>query len=171
MWVECWSKSPESRSCWRGWATAFRPEELWRMWLSSPVVRALERGRTTPQVFAPQLIAEMALPLGPDTVLEEFTRFTQGLLPARLELVGRVPRRYTRATLSNSNSLQWPRLMKDIGLAEAFDHHFASHLMGQIKPDEEVFHPVTRSLHCAPGEILFLDDNQLNVKAAKRVGM
>jgi putative hydrolase of the HAD superfamily len=147
------------------------PEELWRMWLTSPVVRAFETGRTTPDVFADQLIAEMALPVGPETLLEEFTRFTQGLLPGALELVGRVPRRYTRATLCNTNSLQWPRLMKDMRRAEAFDHHFASHLMGKIKPDEEVFHHVTRTLHCAPGEILFLDDNQLNVEAAKRVGL
>jgi len=155
-----------------GWmGNRVSPDELWRMWLSSPVVRAFETGRITPEVFAPQLIAEMGLPVGPVTLLEEFTRFTQGLLPGALELVGRVPRRYTRATLSNSNSLQWPRLMKDMQLAEAFDHHFASHLMGRIKPDEEVFHHVTRSLHCAPGEILFLDDNHLNVEAAKRVGM
>jgi FMN phosphatase YigB (HAD superfamily) len=147
------------------------PEELWRMWLSSPVVRAFETGQTTPEVFAHQLIAEMALPVGADTLLEEFTRWTTGVFPGALELVGRVPRRYTRATLCNSNALQWPRLMKDMRLAEAFDHHFASHLMGKIKPDEEVFHHVTRSLNCAPGEILFLDDNQLNIAAAKRVGM
>jgi hypothetical protein len=47
----------------------------------------------------------MALPVGTETLLEEFTRFTQGLLPGALELVGRVPRRYTRAPLSNTNSL------------------------------------------------------------------
>jgi FMN phosphatase YigB (HAD superfamily) len=53
----------------------------------------------------------------------------------------------------------------------AFDHHFASHRMGKIMPDEEVFQHVTRTLHCAPAEILFLDDNQWNVQAAKRMGL
>jgi putative hydrolase of the HAD superfamily len=56
-------------------------------------------------------------------------------------------------------------------LAEAFDHHFASHLMGKIKPDEESFQHVLDMLHCDADEVLFLDDNQLNVEAAKRVGM
>jgi putative hydrolase of the HAD superfamily len=39
-------------------------EELSRMWLTSPVVRAFETGRATPEVVADQLIAEMALPVG-----------------------------------------------------------------------------------------------------------
>jgi putative hydrolase of the HAD superfamily len=147
------------------------PEELWRMWLTSPVVRAFESGRSTPEMFADHLIVEMTLPIGRDQFLDEFTLWTLGLFPGALDLVGRVPRRYTRATLCNSNVLHWPRVMKDMRLAEAFDHHFASHLMGKIKPDEEAFHHVTTALDCAAAEVLFLDDNQLNVEAAKRVGM
>jgi HAD superfamily hydrolase (TIGR01509 family) len=146
-------------------------EERWKMWLTSPVVRAFETGRSTPEIFADQLIAEMALPVGRDRLLQEFARWTLGLLPGARDLVGRVPRRYTRATLCNSNALHWPRLMRDMQLAEAFDYHFASHLMGKIKPDEEAFYHVTETLNCAAGEILFLDDNELNVEAAKRVGM
>ncbi len=147
------------------------PEELWRMWLTSPVVRAFETGRSTPDVFADRLIAEMALPIGRDQFLDEFTRWTLGLFPGALDLVGRVPRSYTLATLCNSNAVHWPRLMKDMRLAEVFDHHFPSHLTGKIKPDAEAFHLVTDALDCAAAEVLFLDDNQLNVEAAKRVGM
>ena len=72
-------------------------DELFRMWLTSPAVRTFETGRTSPEVFADQLIAEMRLPVGRDTFLQEFTRWTVGLLPGALDLVGRVPRRYTRA--------------------------------------------------------------------------
>jgi putative hydrolase of the HAD superfamily len=146
-------------------------EELWRMWLTSPVVRAFETGRSTPELFADQLIAEMNLPVKIDRLLEEFTRWSLHLLPGALDLVGRIPQQYTRATLCNSNSLHWPLLMKDMRLAEAFDHHFASHLIGKIKPDEDAFHHVTGALRCAPREVLFLDDNQINIEAATRVGM
>ena len=48
---------------------------------------------------------------------------------------------------------------------------FASHLTGKIKPDDEAFQHVTASLNCAPAEVLFLDDNQLNIDAAKKCGM
>ncbi len=146
-------------------------DELLRMWLSSPVVRAFETGRITPEMFCDQLIAEMALPVKTPELLDEFTRWAIGPLSGALELVARVPRRYTRATLSNSNSLHWPRLMNDMKLAEAFDYHFASHLTGKIKPDEEAFLHVVECLNCTPSEVLFIDDSHLNVEAATRVGM
>ena len=83
----------------------------------------------------------------------------------------RVPRYYLRATLCNTNALQWPSLMEQRALIGAFDHHFASHLTGKIKPDEEAFQHVLAMLGCEGPETLFLDDSQLNVAAAKRVGM
>lgn len=146
-------------------------DELLTMWLTSPVVRAFETGRVTADVFADELIAEMALPVRRERLLEEFTRWPTGLFPGALELVGRVPPRYVRATLCNTNALHWPRLMTDLKLASAFDHHFASHLIAKIKPDEEAFHHVTEQLGCRPEEVLFMDDSRLNVEAAKRVGM
>ena len=146
-------------------------DELLRMWLTSPVVRAFETGRATPEAFADQLIAEMELTVKREQLLQEFTRWPTGLFPGALDLVSRVPTRYARATLSNSNALHWPRLMVAMQLGEAFDHHFASHLIGKIKPDEEAFHHVTEALDCRAEEILFVDDSHLNVEAAKRVGI
>jgi putative hydrolase of the HAD superfamily len=146
-------------------------DELLKMWLMSPVVRAFESGRATPEAFADQLIAEMGLPVERTRLLEEFARWPEGLFPGALDLVDRVPRRYTRATLCNTNALHWPRLMEDMRLSGAFDHYFASHLIGKIKPDEEAFQHVTEELECRAEEVLFLDDNQLNVEAAKRFGM
>jgi FMN phosphatase YigB (HAD superfamily) len=146
------------------------PDELWKVWLTSPVVRAFETGPTTPELFADQLIAEMALAVEKPTLLKEFAQGAR-LFPGALDLVGRVPRTYTRATLCNSNALHWPRLMNDMRLAEAFDHHFASHLIGKIKPDEDAVLHVIETLQCSAEEVLFLDDNQLNVDAAIRVGV
>jgi len=52
-----------------------------------------------------------------------------------------------------------------------FDHHFVSHLTGRIKPDAEAFEHVVESLDCKPAQVLFLDDNLLNIDAAKDIGM
>ena len=92
-------------------------------------------------------------------------------MPGAVQLVRRVPRSYVRATLCNTNVLQWPTLMEQHDLIGAFDYHFASHLTGKIKPDEEAFRHVLATLDCKGPETLFLDDSQLNVVAAKRVGM
>jgi glucose-1-phosphatase len=147
------------------------PEELWKIWLTSPVVRAFETGRISPQSFADQLISELTLPVERDRLLAEFISWPRGLFPGALELVDRVPRRYIRATLGNSNALHWPRMMNELRLGPVFDHHFASHLVGKIKPDEEAFLHVTAALACKPEEVFFMDDNQLNVDAARRIGM
>ena len=50
-------------------------------------------------------------------------------------------------------------------------HTTASHLIGKIKPDAEAFQHVSEALACEPQEVLFLDDNSLNVIAANAVGM
>lgn len=146
-------------------------EALLALWLASPSVRAFETGRITPEVFADQLIEEMGLPVTREKLLAEFTRWPVRLFPGALDVVSRIPRRYTRATLSNTNALHWPRVMQDMGLDTAFDHHFASHLTGKIKPDEEAFQNVMQVLACRGEEILFLDDSHLNVRAARNVGI
>ena len=124
-----------------------------------------------PTAFAEQMIAEMSLPIGSQEFLTELYTRSQRIMPGAVELVRRIPRIFVRATLCNTNALQWPRLMEQADLAGAFDHHFASHLTGKIKPDEEAFQHVLATLGCGGPETLFLDDSQLNVAAAKRVGM
>jgi putative hydrolase of the HAD superfamily len=117
------------------------------------------------------LIEDMKLPVGREQLLREFVEWTLGFFPGALDLVDSVPRRYLRATLCNTNALHWPRLMSDMRLAGAFDHHFASHLTGKLKPDEEAFRHVTESLGCRAEEIVFVDDNRLNVEGALRTGL
>jgi putative hydrolase of the HAD superfamily len=154
------------------WAkSAKTPEQLWVQWLTSPAVRAFETGRIGPRDFAEQLIEEMALPVQPVAFIEAFTAWPKGLFPGAMALIERIPSHYTRAALSNSNAIHWPRLMHDMGLDGVFEHTFASHLMGKLKPDPEVFEHVVETLDCAAPAVLFMDDNRLNVEAARAAGM
>jgi HAD superfamily hydrolase (TIGR01509 family) len=86
-------------------------------------------------------------------------------------MLARIPRRYRRVLLSNSNPLHWPRVLDEMGLGNAFDNHFVSHLTGRVKPDPDAFVQVLESLGCHPAQVLFFDDNALNVEAARRLGM
>jgi glucose-1-phosphatase len=147
------------------------PEQLWRMWLTSSCVRAFESGRLSPEAFADQVIAEFSLPVPREMFLSEMTLWSVALFPGALELVEQIPPQYVRATLCNTNVIHWKYLMAIEGLARAFPHHFASHLMGKIKPDAEAFLHVIDALQCDPHEVIFLDDNDMNVVAARSVGM
>ncbi len=146
-------------------------EHVRSFWLASPLVRLFETGQMEATAFAEQMITQMSLPIGSEEFLTRLYTVGQRILPGAVELVRRVPANYVRATLCNTNTLQWASFMEQRDLIRAFDHHFASHLTGKIKPDEEAFQHVLATLGCEGHAVLFLDDNQVNVAAAREVGM
>lgn len=146
-------------------------EQLWQRWLLSPAVRAFETGRCDAEQFARALLAEFAIRADPASFLESFSRWPTRLFPGTLPLLERIPPRYQRALLSNSNELHWSRVIHDMGLGTAVARHFVSHLTGRIKPDADAFMHVLTTLGCAPESVLFLDDNRMNVAAAESLGM
>lgn len=146
-------------------------EQVAGTWINSGPVRLFETGKIEAAAFAEQMISELDLSIGSEEFLTELCTRGQRVLPGAVELVKRVPSNYTRATLCNTNTLLWKSLMKEAGLVGAFDHHFASHLTGRIKPDEDAFRHVLTTLGCNASETLFLDDNRINAEAAKKVGM
>ena len=155
-----------------GWlGGAITTDELWRMWLQSKSVRDFETGRVAADEFAAGVIEEFRLPVGRQQFLTSFTGWPTGLFPGTLEMLARIPNSYRRALLSNSNVLHWTRVVDELQLGPAFEHHFASHLTGRIKPDADAFEHVVASLNCRPEQVLFLDDNTLNIEAANRFGM
>lgn len=146
-------------------------DKMWKMWLESKPVREFERGRIDAEEFALGVTAEFQLPVDPQQFLTSFNNWIVGLYPGTLEMLAQIPPSYHRAVLSNSNVLHWTRVVDDLKLGSAFHHQFVSHLTGRIKPDAEAFEHVVESLGCRPEHVLFLDDNTLNIDAAKRFGM
>ncbi len=146
-------------------------EELWRRWLRSESVRKFETGRIDAGGFAAGIIAEFGLKIGAREFLDSFVGWPTGLYPGTLEMLARIPSRYRRALLSNSNALHWPRVLDEMRLGGSFEHHFVSHMTGHIKPDAAAFEHVLQSLDAEPTEVLFLDDNQLNIEAALQLGL
>jgi putative hydrolase of the HAD superfamily len=146
-------------------------EGLWRAWLGSTAVRDFERGRIDAQTFAACLVAEFELSVGSEEFLRGFVAWANAPLPGAHELLRQIRPGIVRATLSNTNALHWPRIMRDMDFERHFDHPFASHLIDRIKPDHDAFDHVARAVGVEPREILFVDDNQINVDAARAFGM
>jgi HAD superfamily hydrolase (TIGR01509 family) len=146
-------------------------DQLWPLWLRSPSVRAFETGRIAPSEFAAGILGELKLDIAPERFLESFAGWPTHAYPGVLEMIATIPKRYQLALLSNSNVLHWPRVLDEMKLRSSFEHRFSSHLIGKIKPDAEAFEHVIATLGCQPAEVLFLDDNLLNVEAARSMGM
>jgi len=79
----------------------------------------------------------------------------------------------TTACLSNTNQRHWDALAPSQGLARfpavmALRQRFASHLMRSSKPDAQIFLDFQQQLAVDASEILFFDDLEANVLAARR---
>ena len=148
-----------------------RDDELWRRWLSCPWVRSFERGLCSRTEFAVGFVGEWELPIGPEEFLRDFLAWPRGLYPGAEELVAGLAGRVRRACFSNTNELHWNEQHDADKLNGLFDAVFLSHEMGLVKPDREAFEHVVSKLGCAAREILFLDDNQINVDGAQEVGL
>ena len=147
------------------------PESIWQRWLTSQAPRLFESGRIGKDEFAAMIVGELSLNISPHEFLVHFTSLPIGPYPGAIELLHSLKERYTTALFSNSNVLHWERKMGEMNLKDAFHYHFASHIMGKVKPDEEAFQEIISTLGVPESRILFFDDNQMNVDAAKSVGL
>jgi putative hydrolase of the HAD superfamily len=145
--------------------------QVWARWLGSEVVRAYERGRCSTAECAVRMVEELALDTTPDAFAERFRAWPRGLFPGARELVEGLAERLQVACLSNSNELHWSHQAGAFELDRLFPTRFLSHEMGLIKPDLDVYLHVVERLALEPEAILFLDDNQPNVDAARSAGL
>jgi len=145
--------------------------EVWLKWLQSPTVAAFDSGKITFDRFAEQLLKEVGSPVDKEIFKTSFKAWPKGLFSGALALVDCVKPEYHRAILSNTNAAHWPRLMDEMGLAGKFHSYYASHMIGFVKPDAAIYQHVIKSLQVAPQNILFIDDNQVNIDTANALGM
>ena len=143
--------------------------EFWPRWLTSPSVRDFEMGRCDATEFGDRLIDELGLSIGADEVVERLAAWPRGLYPGAAELVAELE--VTTGLLSNTNALHWDTQRDAERLRQMFDRTYLSYELGLAKPDREIFDLVVADLGMAATEIVFLDDNQINVDGALAVGI
>lgn len=146
-------------------------EENWRRWGSSSLVEAFESGHINSQQFAEGIIEELDLQVSRDAFLREFIAWPKGLFSGVQEYLPRLREKYTLACYSNTSDLHWSRMMNEMGLARLLDHCYASFILGCYKPSLRGFQAIVEDLGVQPGDVFFLDDNLVNVEAAKKAGL
>ncbi len=95
----------------------------------------------------------------------------QAPLTPNLELVHLLRPRYKISILSNADVSLRQRLEHEIRIHHLFDDIVCSAEVGMAKPDPAVFELACHRLRVPPAECLFVDDYDVNVKAAQDVGM
>ena len=145
-------------------------EELWARWLACRWVRRFEAGRCSPDAFAAGVVEDWGLEVEPSDFLAAFAGWTVDPYPGALELVDAVRVGTPVGCLSNTNVVQWESRYEASPLLEAFDARFLSFELGLVKPDRAIFDAVARRLPVPRAQVLFLDDNAVNVEAAAGAG-
>ena len=152
---------------WSGWDH----EEFWRRWLASPSVRRFESGKITAEEFGSALVEEFYLPVQAAEFLALFATWPQGVYPGAEELLSHTGALYPLGCLSNTNSLHWNYLTERTNLLGYFDYLFPSHHTGFLKPDRSSYTNAAEKMGLQPEQILFLDDNQINIEGATEAGL
>ena len=146
-------------------------DEIWRRWLGCRWVRRFESGACTPEEVAEGVVQDWNLPVSGDEFLAEFRGWLKGPLEGAEALVMEVSEHVTTACFSNTNSLHWEAGGAEWDLMSRFDRTFLSFQLGRLKPDADAFLAVIGELGVEAGGVLFLDDNLINVVAARAVGL
>lgn len=89
-----------------------------------------------------------------------------------LAQVADLRRQGVRVSLATNQQVSRADFMTDtLGYETRFDDLFYSCHLGQAKPDVQYFHAILDRLGQPADEVLFVDDNEPNVVAAKAAGM
>jgi epoxide hydrolase-like predicted phosphatase len=136
------------------------------------IVTLVETGRMSPEEFERQLADVLSrglhLPVAADGLLDRMGESLE-LEPRMVDAVRRIREGGVgTALLSNSWGIDY--YPHDL-LAELFDEVVISGQVGLRKPDEEIYHLAVDGLGVPAPECVFVDDLEVNIDTAERVGM
>lgn len=148
-------------------ARRWRSAEVQVHW--ADLARGFETGAATEADFAEAVIERYQLTLVPSEFLGEFRSAAIGFYDGALSLVAELGKRHRLFSLSNTNPIQWHKVLEDLGQSDPFHAHHPSHLSGFHKPNPRAFAAISGSL-TADTVCHFFDDRSQNVSAARKVG-
>jgi putative hydrolase of the HAD superfamily len=133
--------------------------------------REVERGEGDPARWREEAHRELERRAGrPLPRLHEQWRQAQRLIEPNVELIRALRPPYRLSILSNADISLRSRIA-GLGIERLFDDIVVSAEVGAAKPEPAVFTMAARRLGLEPGQCVFVDDWEVNVEAAREVGM
>lgn len=136
----------------------------------------LENGGVDLEEFRIKLEKIIGKPLTVQDVSYGWMGFVQAVPQYKLDYILELRKKYNVYILSNTNPvvMAWAKTkaFSEIGLpvTDYCDKFYASFEMKITKPDPRIFELMVRDSGMIPSETLFVDDGQLNVEAAEKLG-
>lgn len=136
----------------------------------------MEAGTLSADEFRAEVLKDSRPGCQPEDVDRCMYSLLTGMNPDTVETVKRLAGRYPLYLLSNNNPIAMSRILemfRENGLAPetTFRDQFISSEMKLLKPSREIYEESVRRTGLPAGEVLFIDDNETNVLAAREAGM
>ncbi|MEN9918119.1 MAG: hypothetical protein RL662_555 [Bacteroidota bacterium] len=139
----------------------------------------LEIGTITPDEFINLIYTEYpkAVDVSDKLIWDAWNALLQPYDPARIALIEKLKERYSIYLLSNTNfphRIKFKEMYrKQFGenLDDLFVQSFYSDEMHLRKPNLEIYQEVLEKARITPEATLFIDDNEANIVAARKVGI
>lgn len=134
----------------------------------------LERGDIQEKEFIDGLKARICKPVCDNEILAAWNSILVNLPIERVKILGYLHQNYPTYLLSNTNGIHQRLFSK---MAEGYDQIedlftdvFYSYRLGCSKPDTKIYEKVIKESGLNPETTLFLDDSEINLKAAEGLG-
>ncbi len=143
------------------------------------IVELYETGGLSSSDFVEAIRIAVHPPIPAEQVIEAWNSIFIGMPAARFEMLLRLRQQYKVYLLSNINELhaRWiaDYMLREYGIRDFetryFDGIYFSHLIRLRKPNHDIYEYVLEDAELVPGESAFFDDLEINVEAARQVGI
>ncbi len=146
-------------------------EDLADWWKHSSLAEKFECGLCSPEKFAEGVIDHFRLDSGPEELLAAFQNYVAAPYPGARRLLTMMRRHGRTACLSNTNQSHWQVIEEQMEILDCFDRLFPSHWIHCRKPSTRAFQTVLEELPAEPENVIFFDDLQENIDAARGLGI
>lgn len=138
----------------------------------------LETGKISPDTFRREIRKALHASVTDQEIDQAWNSILLDFPKGSITLLLRLRTEYRTFLLSNTNAIHYEcftnRLEKDYGykaLSEIMEKDYYSHVLKLRKPGLEVYQAVLKKSGLEASETLFIDDSEVNIEAAKQVGL
>jgi len=132
--------------------------------------REFEVGKHSEEAFFLELNKHIPLKEGDEQRYRDTIHKTFSVRPRTWARMHYLKKHYNVYLFSNTNSLDFNGLDKDIEIKRTLRFHYVSHIHGYIKPDPRSYKKFEEVFHIEPSETLFVDDLEANIEEARKAG-
>lgn len=139
------------------------------------IIRAEESncGIKLPQDILEELKNKYGIPLSKNEIIKSFQQDWIGdiIMPMEKLINKLIREKYKVCILSNTNKLHMDYVSPMFNDFKHYHKVYLSYKLRLQKPGREIFEYILNDLQAKPEEILFIDDSEVNIKAAASLGM